>query len=60
MQPCYFNVLYADLNCFVEPRLHGIRSGAPPLLNTSLYSVILRKNLLSMKTHRYEAGYVRC
>ncbi len=52
--------LYADLNCFVEPWLHRIWTGAPRLLSTSPYSVSYWINLPSMKTHRYEAGYVRC
>ncbi len=30
------------------------------LLNMSSYSVSYQTNLLFMKTHRYEAGYVRC
>ncbi len=50
--------LYADLNYFVLPWLHE-----PELLASKvrlLYSVIYRTNLLSMKTHRYEAGYVQC
>ncbi len=52
--------LYVDLNCFVEPWLHRIRTGAPPLLSTSPYSVSYWTNLPSIKTHRYEAGYMRC
>ncbi len=48
MQPCYLN-LYADLNCFVRA-LH--------LSSMSLYSVSYQINLPSMKTHRYQAGYV--
>ncbi len=52
--------LNADLNCFVEPLLLGIWTGVPRLLSTSPYSVSYRTNLLSMKTHRYEAGYAWC
>ncbi len=47
---------FADLNCFVEPCFHRIQTAAPRLLSTSPY----RTNLPSIKTHRYEAGYVRC
>ncbi len=32
--------LYADLNCFVEPWVHGIRIGDRRLVSTSLYSVL--------------------
>ncbi len=48
--------LYADLNYFVEPWLHRI--WVPRLLNTFPYSVSYRTNLPSMKTHRYDAGYL--
>ncbi len=42
MQPCHFNFLYADLNCFVEPWLHGIQTRVP---NSSLpkYVSVLRE-----------------
>ncbi len=57
---CKTSDLYADLICFVKPWLHRFRTRAPHLSSTSLYCVSYRANLSSMKTHRYEAGYVRC
>ncbi len=62
---CWYNraistSLYADLNCSIKPWSHRSRTGAPPLLNTSPYSESYRTNLPSVKTHRYEAGYVWC
>ncbi len=52
--------LYTDFNCFVEPWLNRIQTGAPRILSTSPYSVSYRTKLLSMKTHIYKAGYVWC
>lgn len=56
MQPCR---LWTGLNCFVEPLFHRIQIEAPCLSSTSLYSMSYRTKLLSLKTHRYEAGYMR-
>ncbi len=60
MQPCHFNFLICRFELFCQTVVTGIRTGAPRLLCTSPYSVSYRTNLQSMKTHIYDAGYVRC
>ncbi len=60
MQPCHFNFLICrfELFCWTVVTRDSNRSSSLPK-----YISVLREprtNLPSMKTHRYEAGYVRC
>jgi len=56
MQPCHFIFLICRFELLCPTVITWTR--APRLLSMSPYSVSYRINLLSMKTHRYEAGYV--
>ncbi len=58
MQPCCLNFLICRF-CWSMITRDSNRSSSPLCSNTSLYSVSYRTNLLSMKIHRHEAGYVR-
>ncbi len=55
IKPCYFNFLICRFELFCRTVI--TQDYISP---TSPYSVSYQTNLPSMKTHRHEAGYVRC